>query len=145
MKIRKITEADLEDLRELYITLCGKELSFEGIHKAFKRIEGNADYYLMGAEVDGKIVGTLMGIVCCDVASENKNFMTIENVVVLETYRGKGVCKNLFYKIEEIARENQCTYIYFVSGAQRKEAHVLYERLGYDAEGAKGFRKHFHE
>ena len=143
MIIRKIREEDLLDLRELYIALCDEEISLEGIKKAFKRMEINEDYYLLGAEIDGKIVGTLMGIVCCDVASENKNFMTIENVVVLEAYRGKGVCKKLFYSVEEIAKENECTYVYLVSGAHRKEAHALYEALGYAKEGAKGFRKHF--
>lgn len=143
MIIRKINETDLEDLRTLYIVLCDEELSLEGITKSFNRVNHNADYYLLGAEVDGKIVGTLMGIVCYDVASENRNFMTIENVVVLEDYRGKGICKALFMEIEEIAKANECNYVYLVSGEQRKEAHALYTALGYADEKAKGFRKHF--
>lgn len=144
MKIRKIKETDLADLRELYIELCDEDRSLKSIEAAFKRVNQNEDYYLLGAEIDGKIVGTLMGIVCYDVAGEGRNFMTLENVVVLESYRGRGICSALFKKIEEIAKENRCEYIYFVSGAQRKEAHALYTALGYADEKAKGFRKHFH-
>lgn len=144
MNIRKIKETDLVDLRELYIELCDQDRSLKSIEAAFKRVNQNEDYYLLGAEVDGKVVGTLMGIVCYDVAGEGRNFMTLENVVVLENYRGRGICSALFKKIEEIAKENRCEYIYFVSGAQRKEAHALYTALGYADEKAKGFRKHFH-
>ncbi|MBE6023585.1 MAG: GNAT family N-acetyltransferase [Cellulosilyticum sp.] len=145
MKIRRIKESDLEDLRLLYIALCNEERSLEKIKVSFKQVEQNQNYYLLGAEVDGKIVGTLMGIVCYDVAGEGKNFMTLENVVVLEDYRGRGICRSLFNEIEKIAQVNQCDYIYFVSGAQRKEAHALYTALGYADEKAKGFRKHFHK
>lgn len=143
MRIRKIEEKDLEDLREVYIELCDEILSLEGMTASFKRIINNEAYYLLGAEIDGKIVGTLMGIVCFDVASNNQNFMTVENVVVLEAYRGRGICTALFEKIEQIAKENKCAYLYFVSGKQRSVAHALYAKLGYADEGAKGFRKHF--
>ncbi len=142
MKIRKIQEVDLQDLRALYIELCDKDRSIEGIKRAYKNIENNEAYYLLGAEIDGKIVGTLMGIVCFDLAGEDKNFMTLENVVVSPEYRGRGVCKALFNEIERIAKERNCEYIYFVSGKQRTVAHEAYRILGYADEGAKGFRKH---
>lgn len=143
MVIRKIKESDLEELRSLYCELCDRELSLEGIKKAFMRVNDNKDYYLLGAEIEGKIVGTLMGIVCYDVASENQNFMTIENVVVGKLHRGKGICKALVHEIEKIAKANECNYIYLVSGENRKEAHALYSTLGYADENARGFRKHF--
>lgn len=142
MKIRKIQEVDLHDLRELYIELCDEDRSIESIQRAYKNIENNEAYYLLGAEIDGKIVGTVMGIVCFDLAGEDKNFMTLENVVVSPEYRGRGACKRLFQEIEKIAREKNCDYIYFVSGKQRTVAHEAYRLLGYTEEGAKGFRKH---
>ena len=142
MNIRPIKEADLQDLRELYIDLCDEERSIESIQRAYKRIENNEAYCLLGAEVNGKIVGTLMGVVCCDLAGENQDFMTIENVIVSSEYRGRGICKGLFHEIEAIARRRNCAYIYFVSGKQRVVAHEAYEALGYMDEGAKGFRKH---
>lgn len=144
MQIRKIREEDLEDLKVLYDELCASERKMDSMRKAFERVKNNPDYYLLGAEVEGKIVGTLMGIICYDVAGNDTDFMTIENVVVHEGYRGHGICQALFQEIENIAKKNRCEYIYLVSGNQRKAAHALYEKLGYAEEGAKGFRKHFH-
>lgn len=142
MKIRKIQEADLQDLRALYIELCEEDISIESMQRAYKNIETNEAYYLLGAEIEGKIVGTLMGIVCFDLAGEDKNFMTLENVVVSPEYRGRGICKGLFHEIEKIAKERDCYYIYFVSGKQRTVAHEVYRVLGYADQGAKGFRKY---
>ena len=60
MRIRKIEEKDLEDLREVYIELCDEILNLEGMTASFKRIVNNEAYYLLGAEIDGKIVGAIL-------------------------------------------------------------------------------------
>lgn len=140
MLIRKIKASDLQDLHELYMELCG-EGNFERMKTTFVEIDKNEAYYLIGAEVEGKIVGTLMGIVCHDLAGKYIAFMTIENVIVLDAYRGKGIAKKLFEYIEEIACEHQCSYIYLVSGNNREIAHQMYNRLGYKSDNVKGFKK----
>lgn len=142
MDVRRIKEKDLQDLRALYIELCDEDRSIESIQRAYENIKDNEAYCLLGAEIEGKIVGTLMGIICYDLAGEGKSFMTIENVVVSPEYRGRGVCKSLFGEIENIAKQRDCDYIYFVSGKQRTIAHEVYSILGYADEEAKGFRKH---
>lgn len=140
MLIRKIKASDLQDLHELYMELCG-EGNLEQMKNTFVKVDTNEDYYLIGAEVDGKIVGTLMGIVCHDLAGKYKAFMTIENVIVLDAYRGKGIAKKLFEYIEEIACERQCRYIYLVSGNNREVAHQMYDKLGYKSDQVTGFKK----
>ena len=140
MLIRKIKASDLQDLHELYMELCG-EGNLEQMKNTFVKVDKNEDYYLIGAEVDGKIVGTLMGIVCHDLAGKYKAFMTIENVIVLDAYRGKGIAKKLFEYIQEIACERQCRYIYLVSGNNREVAHQMYDKLGYKSDKVTGFKK----
>lgn len=141
MKIRKIEKEDLNDLQALYTQLCEEEGNLEKMRANFYQIRQNEDYYLIGAEVDGKIVGTLMGIVCHDLAGKYDAFMTIENVIVLESCRGKGIAKQLFQYIEERASERGCRYIYLVSGNKRVVAQDMYRSFGYDCDHVKGFKK----
>lgn len=141
MILRKLKEEDLLDLCNLYTELCDEEGNLEVMKSTFASISNNPDYYLIGAESEGKIVGTLMGIVCHDLAGKYKAFMTIENVIVSEKSRGKGVAKRLFKYIEEIAFERDCRYIYLVSGNNRKVAHKIYEKLGYECNNVTGFKK----
>ena len=142
MFVRKIKESDLADLNELYFQLSGEEGNLQQMREIFEKVDANKDYYLIGAEEDGKIVGSIMGIVCYDLVANFKAFMTIENVIVHEAYRGKGVARALFNYMEEIAHEKECAYIYLVSGEQRQIAHIMYERLGYRSDNVKGFRKY---
>lgn len=141
--IRKIEKKDLNDLSQLYAVLVDEPSDLEYMEKTFELIDANPAYILLGAEIDGKIVGTLMGVVCHDLISKFKAFMTIENVAVSEEYRGYGIGKNLFKTIEEMAKDRGCSYIYLVSGPTRKVAHCMYAKLGYTEEGALGFRKYF--
>lgn len=141
MVIRKIEITDLPDLYDLYTVLCEEEGNMELMKKTFSLLDKNEDYYLLGAEIDGKIVGTLMGIVCHDLAGKYRAFMTIENVIVLEAYRGGGVAKNLFKHIEEIACQRECRYIYLVSRNSREIAHKMYGKLGYRCDNVTGFKK----
>lgn len=142
LDIRRIEKKDLRDLSTLYAVLTGEPSDLTYMEETFAIIEHNPAYILLGAEVDGKIVGTLMGVVCHDMISQCKAFMTIENVAVAEGYRGYGIGKNLFRVIEEVAKERACHYVYLVSGPTRHAAHRMYEKLGYTEEGALGFRKY---
>ncbi len=142
MLIRKVKEEDLKDLQRVFLYLCDQEGSLEKMQEAFKYIDSNQDYYLLGAEVDGKIVGTVMGIVCRDMVGTYTAFMTVENVVVLEAYRGRGIGRSLFETMEQVAIERNCAYIYLVSGDTRNIAHKMYHKLGYRSDNVVGFRKY---
>ena len=83
-----------------------------------------------------------MGIICYDLVDQCKPFMVIENVIVSSQAQRKGVGQQLMLRIEQIARDRECGYIILVSGAQRKEAHLFYEKMGYREEQVEGFRKH---
>lgn len=142
MNIRKIQETDLKDLAKLYQLLCDEVCDLEEMTRKFHLIDQNEAYHLLGAEVDGKIVGTLMTVTCHDLVGTFKAFMTIENVAVSEVCRGKGIGRALFAEAERIAKEAECSYIYLVSGPTRTIAHKMYAALGYTDEGALGFRKY---
>ncbi|OMD86184.1 GNAT family N-acetyltransferase [Paenibacillus odorifer] len=140
--IKEIEMESLPELGNLYQELMNKPSDLNKLEKVFKGVKADNRYILLGAFVEGELLGSLMGIVCQDLVGDCKPFMVIENVVVSVRARRKGVGKKLMNAIEQAARERDCYYIILVSGEQRKEAHVFYESLGYRDEKVEGYRKH---
>jgi len=140
--IVRIKRNDLADLALLFEELSGKRTDINKMHQNFELIEKNENYYVLGAKCDGKLVGSLMGIICRDLVGECKPFIVIENVIVSNEFRGKGIGKKLMTEIERLAKEKNCYYTMFVSGIQRKEAHKFYESVGYKLDEVQGFKKY---
>ena len=68
---------------------------------------------------------------------------TIWNLAVLEEYRKLGIATKLMIKAEEIVKTyDDIDRIWLFSGVQRKEAHKLYNKLGYDENIDKAFIKY---
>ncbi|WP_340395466.1 GNAT family N-acetyltransferase [Paenibacillus sp. FSL E2-0177] len=140
--IKEIEMESLSELGNLYQELMNKPSDLNKLEEVFKVVKADNRYILLGAFVEGELLGSLMGIVCQDLVGDCKPFMVIENVVVSVRARRQGVGKKLMNAIEQAARERDCYYIILVSGEQRKEAHVFYESLGYRDEKVEGYRKH---
>lgn len=140
--IEEIGIESLAALNTLYHELMGGRADPEKLESAFHKIREDERYVLLGAFVDGELLGSLMGIVCQDLVGECRPFMVIENVVVSSRARRQGLGKKLMTAIEAVAHERDCYYIIFVSGEKRKEAHIFYEAMGYREEKVEGYRKH---
>ncbi|MFF2016104.1 GNAT family N-acetyltransferase [Paenibacillus sp. NPDC058177] len=143
MVILKEIEADqLDALNDLYHELVERAAERSKLKEVFKLVKADNRYILLGAFIDGELLGSVMGILCYDLVGDCRPFMVIENVVVSSRARRQGVGKKLMVRIEEIARERDCYYMILVSGEQRKEAHIFYETLGFRDEKVEGYRKH---
>ncbi|MNZ90579.1 putative acetyltransferase [compost metagenome] len=140
--IKEIELESLHELGDLYQELMNHPSDLNKMEQVFKVIKTDRRYILLGAFVDGELMGSLMGIICHDLIGDCKPFMVIENVVVSSRARRQGVGKKLMLAIEEIAQEKDCFYIILVSGEKRKEAHIFYESLGYRDEKVEGYRKY---
>lgn len=140
--IKEIESESLHELGGLYQELMNQPSDFKKLEETFKLVKADQRYILLGAFVEGELLGSLMGIVCHDLIGDCKPFMVIENVVVSSRARRQGVGKKLMHAIEEAARERDCFYIILVSGEKRKEAHIFYESLGYRDEKVEGYRKY---
>jgi len=142
MEIVQIQKNDLPDLSQLHEELSDMKSNFSKIEANFALMIRNDYYHLIGAKIDKRLVGSLMGILCLDLVGECRPFMIIENVIVSSDYRNKGIGKALLNEIEMIAKKLNCYYIFFVSGDNRKEAHRFYESVGYNNDKVKGFKKY---
>ncbi len=141
MEIVEIQKSDLNALGSLYEQLIDKRTNYDKLFENYEALIDNGQYFLLGAKADGKLLGSLMGIKCFDLVGECYPFMVVENVIVSEGHRGMGIGRKLFESIEQIAIENNCSYIFFVSSDYRDGAHKFYESIGYTKDKVRGFKK----
>jgi ribosomal protein S18 acetylase RimI-like enzyme len=140
--IDKLAYDDLNSLKLLYEDGFENSASdYSKMVETYNTIKDNTSYIILCAKIDGRVVGSVMGIVCSELFGKCLPFMVVENVVVLNGFRRLGIAKQLMQKLEEYAKMNRCTTILFVSSEHRKGAHKLYESLGYGIDKVNGYRK----
>ncbi len=140
MTIEKLKQEDIAELLELYKGLGEFEMSLEASKNTYMGMINDESYLLLIAKEDNKIIGSVLGIICKSLLVRGKPFMVVEDVIVDEQYRRKGVGKKLFEKLDEFAKEKLCDYSILVSSGFRHNAHIFYENIGY-TEDVRGFRK----
>jgi GNAT superfamily N-acetyltransferase len=140
MKIAKLGIDEIPELVKLYDELVPVKNELEAAQKKYREIIDNDDYMIFVAKEEDKIIGTAMGICCKTLAFNGKNFLVVEDVIVSEKYRGKGIGRKLFEALDNFAIDKNCAYAILVSSDFRAEAHIFYEKMGY-IDGVKGFRK----
>ncbi|KAA9022087.1 GNAT family N-acetyltransferase [Niallia endozanthoxylica] len=137
MVIEKLKAEDIPSLLELYKSLIPFEMSLEKSLEMYQDISTNENYFLAVAKEDGELLGSALGICCKCLAV---SFLVIEDVIVKEGTRGKGIGRKLMESLDEFALKNNCAYAILVSSGHLKEAHKFYQNVGF-IEHVEGFRK----
>lgn len=101
------------------------------------RIVGSEASMLLLAEEDGKILGSLTLVVF---AIPTATRAWIEDVVVDDAARGKGVGKALNTEALSLARQAGATTVDLTSRPSREAANRLYQRLGFEQRGTNVYR-----
>ena len=140
MIIQKLKIEDIEELIELYKKLAPFENSVVESIEIYKEMLKDEQYLILTAKDEGKVIGSVLGICCKSTATGGRPFLVIEDVIVDENVRGKGIGRKLIGAIELFGKEKHCAYGILVSSGFRKEAHNFYESLGF-TEDVRGFRK----
>ncbi|WP_232274330.1 GNAT family N-acetyltransferase [Paenibacillus sp. 481] len=142
IQISPIIASEILELACLYEELDGSRPYIERIKEQFEHLQSNKDYLFLGAKNEqGKLVGSVMGIVCYDLTGECRPFMVVENMIVSKASQRLGVGKQLMEEIERQAKVRNCHCVILVSGATSKEAHEFYEAIGYSKGIIQGFIK----
>jgi ribosomal protein S18 acetylase RimI-like enzyme len=142
MTIDYLRPQDLQGLKELYEDgFEGSKTDLAKMLTTYELIKNNSNYNILCAKEDNKIVGSVMGVVCYELFGNCLPFLVVENVAVLNSYRRKGIAKQLMVKLEERAIQLKCSMIIFVSSEHRTGAHKLYESLGFGVDKVNGYRK----
>ena len=142
-KIRMAIETDLTQILKLYED---NKLPFlkNDINKMivkYGELVNLPNYYVLVAEKDDEILGTVSGIICESICDGGKPFMVIENMVVKKEWRRNKIATRLHEFLDVIAVENNCVYAIIVSSVERNSAHEFIKKsCGFD-DPVVGFRK----
>ena len=145
--IRTATEKDIPRLLELYQQLSFnpgdyKKAPLEDCRKVFATMSKVPGYSLLVAEENGEVIGTTVLAILPGMAHGTSSFAVVENVVVDERRRSKGIGGQLMKYCMKLAKEAGCYKIMLTSDKRRDRAHKFYRSLGFEA-SAHGFRLYF--
>lgn len=141
MIIREFSEDDLPALAELYRQFWGEDSVLANMRATFRRLAGDPDYIFLAAEYEGRLAGSVMGIVCEELYGDCRPFLVVEDVVVDTQHRRCGIGSSLMKELESRAVERGCSCVIFVTESERTDAHRFYESLGYKSDAYRGFKK----
>ncbi len=139
--IRRINENDLNDVANLYSLFWNEKMNLSRMREKFTEISTNSNYIILVAETDGKVVGTIQGIICEELYGDCFPFLVMENFVVEENSRGKGIGRKLLTELEMFGKERSCTQVLFITETDRIDTIKFYEKLGFSSISHKGFKK----
>lgn len=139
--IRGLNEDDLEDVAKLYTLFWNDRMNLTKMKQKFTEVIQNSNYIFLCAEKEGKVVGTIQGIICEELYGDCIPFLVMENFVVAENHQGKGIGRKLLKELERVGKERNCSQIIFITEADRKETVSFYERVGFNPTSHKGFKK----
>lgn len=133
--VRQALRADLSSILQLYRELAGAynldNCSAAKENDVWDILSKDPRQYLLVAENDGVIIGTLTVIVIPNIGHGCRPWAAVENVIVDETCRGMGVGNRLMAEATRLCREFGCYKIILSSNLVRRQAHAFYRRLGW--------------
>ena len=150
VRIREAVKSDLPAIIELMegLTITTSKVESTGAstldeyENVFEEINRDPRHKLFVAEVDGRVVGSADLLIVPNLSHRALPWAIIENVIVDETMRRKGVARELVTHLIETARQNRCYKVGLSSNKKRTAAHRFYKSLGFDQYGL-GFRIYF--
>jgi (aminoalkyl)phosphonate N-acetyltransferase len=133
MTIKNIRSADKNDLDEIYNLICVLENktfdknSFTEVY--FNALQGKVVFCFV-AEIENKVVG-FTSVSILDLLHHSGKVLEIQELVVDENHRSRGIGKDLIDFIIKFAIKNKCLTIDVTSNKKRLAAHRFYENLGF--------------
>lgn len=135
LTVREATVCDTGALCRLARQLTGEETTPERTEVVLREIEGNAACRLLVAEEDGEVVGSLYLVMPPNVTHAGRPWSVIENVIVDEARRRRGIGRALMDRALHIARQGGCYKVFLGSNVKRSDAHEFYRAVGFHVHG----------
>ncbi len=138
MKIRFLNSEDVTHELEIQVQNLFRELSASEQISIKNLLNANNQPYIAVCFEDDTLVG-MATMATYQVISGRKAW--IEDVVVSENYRSKGIGEKLTLALLEKAQEIDIQSVLLFSNPKREAAHRLYKRLGFLEKGSTLFIK----
>lgn len=140
IKIRDLVREDLPQLSQLYQQFRGESSDLVKMQKEFSNIEDEKKHIILVAVKNNNVIGSVTGIVCRELYGDCRPFLVVENMIVDDDIRGRGIGRKLMYALEERAKQQNCIQIILVTEESRTDACRFYESIGFQ-KGNKGYKK----
>jgi N-acetylglutamate synthase-like GNAT family acetyltransferase len=140
--IREAEAADQKQISELYRMLVPHSRKRNVLAEQIERIKMDPNHFLLVYDEEGILLGTLTLNICLLALHGLRPYGVIENIVVHEHHRGRGVGQKLLQYAEDSCRSLDCHRIMLLSSSKRQMDHQFFEREGYDGAVSRGFRKY---
>ena len=131
--IRPAVESDLPALLALYAQLHPEDPPLPLAHtgQIWREIAAQSGRRVLLAELDDDTVGTVDCSVLANLTRGGRPFMLVENVVVADHARRRGVGRRLLAAAVAVARSAGCYKVQLLSRTERTDAHAFYEYAGF--------------
>jgi GNAT superfamily N-acetyltransferase len=113
----------------------GSVLTLEEARKLFRRLQSYPDYKLFIAAAGGEILGVFAMIIMDNLGHRGAPSALVEDVVVRQEWRQRGIGREMMRFAMNRAREKGCYKLVLSSNKNREEAHRFYENLGFQKHG----------
>jgi GNAT superfamily N-acetyltransferase len=132
LQIRPMEDRDYQDVFRMYRQLAGKnifsnELEFSRIFKSFCQLPDREAYV---AVLHNRAIG-FVTLYYMDVFHCNGQVASIQELVVTEEFRGRGVGQAMIEFIKQKVKERHCRGMEVATDLWRSGAESLYERCGW--------------
>jgi GNAT superfamily N-acetyltransferase len=130
------TEDDLPALLELHRQAGdGRVLPLERAREIFRRMSQYPSYVIYVARRRDEVVGTFALIIMENLGHLGAPSALVENVLVDERSRSRGIGATMMHFAMDEARRAGCYKLALSSNLVRERAHAFYDRLGFERHG----------
>lgn len=127
--IRQAEPEDAAAIAELYRKLCPDQpTEVDQVQVGLMADDPNC--HLLVAEIDGKVLGTVLLLIVPDSLFGSRPVGMIRNLIVEEGVRRMGVGRKLMTVALRIGRNSGVTTIALTSAPHRDEGHALFKSVG---------------
>ena len=127
--LKRADSASLRDIQGLLAQVRNGSEKDTATMSELRDVLKDKNTLIIVAKDGARIVG--MAMLCVTVRIGRRTGQ-VEDVVVDDSYRGKGLGKELMYKLIELARRKKLNAIYLTSRPARVAANALYQKIGFE-------------
>lgn len=138
--IRKIELKDLEEVFELLDELYENKIEYSIFVEKYKSSLKDNNFYGIVAVEDNNIVGVLISRLINRLVKK-RNILFIDDLIVNQKYRSKGIGKLLIQDAINYATSKDCETVELTSYILNINSHRFYENNGFEKKHYK-FKKH---
>ncbi|EGW35858.1 acetyltransferase family protein [Desulfosporosinus sp. OT] len=132
---------DIPQLAQLYRQFWDEDSCVDTMDQKFNLFMKDDSHILLSVVENNCLIGSVMGVICGELYGDCRPFLVLENMIIDQKYRNRGVGKVLLSELEKRASEKNCTQIILVTESDRIEACRFYESVGYNPDTHKGYKK----